>query len=257
MRLELPRASWIACGPIGLLLVACGDVEPRTGGLGADGVPAEAMGETSAVEPRTPPGGSEVVETVADAPTVVFVGTSLTAGFGLPDPGVEAWPARVADLARAAGAPIHVVNAGVSGDTSAGGLRRIVRLLDPPPSVVVLELGANDGLRGLPVADLERNLGAAVDSLRLHAPSAAIVVARMEAPRNLGAEYVDAFAAVYDSLATRPGVVVTPFLLDGVAGVPALNQADGIHPVAEGHRRMAEIVWPILRARLLDAGDMP
>lgn len=244
MRLALP----LLCS----MLVACGEPAP----------PAEMPAEASAVEPRTVPGGSDAATAPEggsegdSGPRVVFVGTSLTAGYGLDDPLAQAWPARVAELARESGRPIRVVNAGVSGDTSAGGLRRIVPLLDPPPDAVVLELGANDGLRGLPVDALARNLEAAVDSVRRHAPGAPIVIARMEAPRNLGADYVERFEAVFDSLATRDGVVVTPFLLEGVAGVPALNQADGIHPVPEGHARMAEVVWPVLRERLPSAaGD--
>ncbi|HKK93922.1 MAG TPA: arylesterase [Longimicrobiales bacterium] len=229
-------AFWIA---------ACGGSEP-----GAD----EAVDGT-AVQPPTATAGSApsstpTPEPATDAPRVVFLGTSLTAGYGLADPLAEAWPARVADLAAADGTPIRVVNGGVSGDTSAGGLRRIVPLLSPAPAAVVLELGANDGLRGLPIDELRSNLDATIDSIRIHAPDAPVVVTRMEPPRNLGAAYVDAFSGVFDSLATRDGVSVTPFLLDGVAAVPELNQRDGIHPVAEGHRRMAATVWPVLRDRL-------
>jgi len=146
------------------------------------------------------------------------------------------------------------VNAGVSGDTSAGGLRRVSPLLTPAPAGVVLELGANDGLRGLPTTELRSNLEAMVDSVRKYAPNAPIVVTRMEAPRNLGPKYVETFSAVFDSLDARAGVTVTDFLLEGVAGVAELNQGDGIHPIAEGHRRMAETVWPTLRTRIVGGG---
>ena len=247
---------------VGLLvaagLVGCEDADPRAA------PDADRAAASPAVEPRTGAAGSDAgagpapadAALPADAPRVVFVGTSLTAGYGLADPARQAWPARVAELAREDGAPLRIVNAGVSGDTSAGGLRRVAALLDPAPAAVVLELGANDGLRGLPVDELRRNLDAAVDSIRRIAPAAAILVVRMEAPRNLGTEYVEAFAGVFDALDAQGGVVVTPFLLDGVAGVPALNQADGIHPVAEGHERMARIVWPVLRDELpTPAGD--
>jgi acyl-CoA thioesterase-1 len=256
MRLVLSKRSWIGCWLICCGLVACGEADP----------PVVDPAESNAIEPRIGSGGSAAAATAtratredardADAPgaTVVFVGTSLTAGYGLSDPAREAWPERVAELARDAAIPIRVVNAGVSGDTSAGGLRRIVPLLAPPPDAVVLELGANDGLRGLSIDDLSANLHAAIDSIVAYAPDAVIVVARMEAPRNLGAEYVTEFAAVFDSLAVRPGVAVTPFLLDDVAGVPRLNQRDGIHPLAEGHRLMAGIVWPVLQRTLSDGG---
>jgi acyl-CoA thioesterase-1 len=259
MRLVFSQNAWMGWCLLCWSLVACGDPDS----------PAADPADSPAVEPRTGSGGSAAPDTAPQATTpsdlaapdpgapeatVVFVGTSLTAGYGLDDPAREAWPERVAELAREAGTPMTVVNAGVSGDTSAGGLRRIVALLDPRPDAVVLELGANDGLRGLPIAELEQNLDAAVDSIRRYAPDAAIVVARMEAPRNLGAEYVEAFAAVFDSIGERPGVAVTPFLLEDVAGIPGLNQPDGIHPVAAGHRRMAEVVWPVLRRRLVGGG---
>jgi len=227
---------------------------------GAPSAPPSPAADAPAVQPPTDASGSDAgaaaaTGAAADAPRVVFIGTSLTAGYGLDDPLQEAWPARVGRLAEAAGVPIEVVNAGVSGDTSAGGLRRVVPLLDPSPAAVVLELGANDGLRGLSLADLRANLDAAVDSILMHAPAAEILLVRMEAPRNLGATYVDGFADAFDAVGARPEVTPVPFLLEGVAGVPELNQADGIHPVAEGHARMAEVAWPVLR-RALDAGAM-
>lgn len=232
----------------------------------SDGVERAAPGvgdppTATVVEPPTEAPGSA---TVSDAspeqavaprgPRVVFVGTSLTAGYGLGDPTVEAWPARVGDLARAAGTPIEVVNAGVSGDTSAGGLRRIVPLLTPAPAAVVLELGANDGLRGLRLGDLRTNLDAAVDSIARYAPDAQVLVVRMEAPRNLGPEYVAGFSEVFDQLHARPEVTPMPFILEGVAGIPDLNQADGIHPIARGHTMMAELAWPSLEQALAASG---
>ncbi len=216
----------------------------------------------SAVEPPTVSSGSGATAASTEAPVesgprVVFVGTSLTAGYGLADPATEAWPAQVEVLAQDAGLPISMVNAGVSGDTSAGGLRRVVPLLNPAPAAVVLELGANDGLRGLPLADLRANLDAAVDSIRRYAPEADILLVRMQAPRNLGADYVTGFDAVFDSVEARAAVTPVPFILEGVAGVAALNQADGIHPIAEGHRRMAETAWGVLEELLRPPGATP
>ncbi len=241
-------------------VTACGGSEPATDEV-TDGTgvqpPTAIPGSAPGSAPAPPPDSQAAAEPATNAPRVVFVGTSLTAGYGLTDPLAEAWPARVADLAEGSGTPIRVVNAGVSGDTSAGGLRRVAPLLSPPPAAVVLELGANDGLRGLPTDELRSNLEAAIDSIRLHAPDAAVLVTRMEAPRNLGTAYVAAFSAVFDSLAARDGVTVTPFLLEGVAAVPELNQPDGIHPVAEGHRRMAERVWPVLRERITPGPSAP
>lgn len=232
-----------------LALVACAAED-------APAPSADAM--RSAVEPPTAePGSTTAGAAQSDMRSadpagarVVFLGTSLTAGYGLADPATQAWPARVAELAAADGAPIEVVNGGVSGDTSAGGLRRLAGLLSAETAAVVIELGANDGLRGLPITALKSNLDAAIDTVRLRAPEATVVVVRMEAPPNLGSDYVDGFAAVFDDLVTRPDVDVTPFLLEGVAGDPRLNQADGIHPLPEGHRMMAQIVWPILSEAL-------
>jgi acyl-CoA thioesterase-1 len=179
---------------------------------------------------------------------VAALGDSLTAGLGVaPD---EAWPALVEARLRREGLPYRVVNAGVSGDTSAGALRRVDWTLRTRPEVVIVALGANDGLRGQPVEALRGNLVAIVE--RLRAAGARVLLAGMRMPPNYGAAYTRAFAGVYGEVARRTGVPLLPFLLEGVAGEPALNQADGIHPNAEGHRIMAERVWlhlaPLLRA---------
>jgi acyl-CoA thioesterase-1 len=181
-------------------------------------------------------------------PVVLFLGTSLTAGYGL---GSEAaFPSLVQERIDNAGFGYRVVNAGVSGDTSAGGLRRIDWLLRAPVSVLVLELGANDMLRGLDVASLHRNLQAIVDRTRAANPKARLVVAGMRAAPNLGRRYVDAFDATFPALARENDGALVPFLLEGVAGVRSLNQADGIHPTAEGHRRIAETLWVVLEPLL-------
>lgn len=182
---------------------------------------------------------------------VVFLGTSLTAGLGLDRPG-DRWPERIGALADSAGLAVHVVNAGVSGDTSAGGLRRLDWLLSEPLDVLVVELGANDGLRGHSPEALEENLRTIIRTTRERSPGTRIVLAGMEAPPNLGADYTERFRAVFPRVAEETGVSLIPFLLEGVAGEPELNQPDGIHPTPAGHRRMARTAWPILESVLRD-----
>lgn len=183
------------------------------------------------------------------ATRMLFVGTSLTAGYGLPDPAL-AWPAEVGRIAKAAGYAVEVQNAGVSGETSAGALRRMDWLLKAPAEVVVIETGANDGLRGQSVGDLERNLTAIIGKVRAAQPGAQVVLVQMEAPPNMGGSYATAFRGVYGRVAQATGVTLTPFLLDGVAGVARYNQADGIHPTVEGAKLAAKSVWPVLRGVL-------
>ena len=183
---------------------------------------------------------------VAPAPSgervVVALGDSLTAGFGVA--AEEAWPALVDARLRREGYPYRVVNAGVSGDTTAGGLRRVDWVLRSRPEVAVVALGANDGLRGLGTEPMAANLLAIVD--RLRAGGVRVLIAGMEVPPNYGAAYARAFRGVFPDVARRTGAALLPFLLDGVAADPRLNQADGIHPNAAGHRAIAERIWPHL-----------
>ena len=177
---------------------------------------------------------------------IVALGDSLTAGLGV---GVEeAYPALLEARLRREGFDYRVVNAGVSGDTSAGGLRRLDWALKLKPQVLIVALGANDGLRGQPPAALRANLTQIVE--RARGAGARVLLAGMRVPPNYGDEYARAFAAVYASVARATGVPIAPFLLDGVAGDPRLNQADGIHPTAEGQRVIAEHLWPHLRPLL-------
>ncbi|MFQ5537267.1 MAG: arylesterase [Gemmatimonadota bacterium] len=178
----------------------------------------------------------------AAAPRVVFLGTSLTAGLGLLR-SQDTYVARLAELADSAGLSIRVVNAGVSGDTSAGGRARLSWILRDPVDVLVVELGANDGLRGLSPRALEDNLRAIVRETRSRYPEAVVMIAEMKAPPNLGERYMQAFEAVFPRVAREEGAVLIPFLLEGVAGNPDLNQGDGIHPTPKGHRIMAHTVW--------------
>jgi acyl-CoA thioesterase-1 len=184
-----------------------------------------------------------------DRPTVVFLGTSLTAGLGL-EHDAETYVSVLTVLADSAGTPFHAVNAGVSGETSAGGLRRLDWALRDPVDVLFVELGANDGLRGQSPSALAENLAEIVRRTRARYPAARIVLAGMEAPPNLGERYTSEFRTIFRTVAEAEGVALVPFLLDGVAGVPELNQEDRIHPTPEGHRRIAHTVWPVLERAL-------
>ena len=220
--------------------VACGRESDR-GTVTAESLPSVASAEPAPeAAPDDPARPSTVIET--GTPRVLFVGTSLTAGLGLSKE--EAYPARVAELLESRGMPIEAINAGVSGDTSAGGLARLDWLLRLPPDVVLIELGANDGLRGLPVSMTEVNLTRA--ATRAREVGARVIVAGMLMPPNYGEDYTRAFAAVFPRVAERTDSILVPFLLDGVAAEADLNQADGIHPNAEGHRRIAATVLPFL-----------
>ena len=178
---------------------------------------------------------------------VLFFGTSLTAGLGL-DPS-QAFPVLVAQKAAAEGLPITAVNAGLSGETSAGAVRRIDWALGQggPYDIVVLETGGNDALRALDPTALESNLKAVVERIKKDQPRAKIVLATMEAPPNLGADYTKKFRDAYNSVAKSEGLTLMPFLLDRVAGKPELNQDDGVHPNVAGEKIVADNVWRILK----------
>jgi len=184
----------------------------------------------------------------AAEPTILFLGTSITAGLGL-DPD-SAYPALIQRKVDSAGLQYEVVNAGVSGESSAGALRRLDWILRQPPAVLVIETGANDGLRGQDPDSIRANIQAMIDRTRARAPEVRLVIAAMEALPNLGAEYVRRFRAIYPAVARANNVPLIPFLLEGVAGVDSLNQQDGIHPTAAGARIVADNVWKVLE-RLL------
>lgn len=182
---------------------------------------------------------------------VVFLGTSLTAGYGL-DPS-QAYPALIQQKIDSAGLPFEVVNAGVSGETSAGALRRIDWLLQRPMTVLVVETGANDGLRGQNVDSLKANIQAIIDRANALNPRPRIVLVGMRMLTNYGPGYIGRFAALYPELAKRNDLPLVPFLLEGVAGVDSLNQGDAIHPTAAGQRRLAQTVWRTLEPVLQQA----
>lgn len=217
-----------------LLVAACGSAEETPERV--ERPTAARSPQTAARAPQAPP--------ATDVPAIVFLGTSLTAGLGVSEE--SAFPAVIQDTLDALGLGLRVVNAGISGETSAGGRRRIDWLLRQPLAVLVIELGANDGLRGLAVDAMRGNLQAIIDGTRSVHPDAPIVLVGMQAPPNLGRNYTEAFERVFVDLAAENDLQLVPFLLAGVGGIPELNQADGIHPTAEGHRVLAGNVWRVL-----------
>jgi acyl-CoA thioesterase I len=213
----------------------------------SDPAPAPAAAPSTAVDSAA----SRPDNAARERGVVLFIGTSLTAGYGL---GAEfAFPAIIQQKIDSAGLPYRVINAGISGETSAGGLRRVDWLLQQPIDVLVLELGANDGLRGLDPDSMKANLDRIIQRTRGKYPHAEIVIAGMEAPPNLGPQYTARFSAVFRELARKHNGVLIPFLLDGVAGRAEMNQEDGIHPTRTGQRLVAATVWsrllPVLQRR--------
>jgi len=188
----------------------------------------------------------------ADRPVILALGTSLTAGLGVEPE--QAWPALIQARLDSLGLRYEVVNAGVSGETSAGARRRMDWLLRQRVAVLVVETGANDGLRGQKPEATRANIQAILDRAREQRPPPRVVLAAMEAPPNYGEDYRRRFRALYPALARVNRAVLIPFLLDGVAGEASLNQADGIHPTAAGQGRVAENVWRVLRPLLEDGG---
>jgi acyl-CoA thioesterase-1 len=177
--------------------------------------------------------------------TILFFGDSITAGYGI-DPD-QAFPALIQEKINALGWPFKAVNGGVSGETSAGGLRRIDWVLQQRVDVFILELGANDALRGVDLQETEKNLQGIIDRVRTKYPEARIVLAGMQAPPNLGQAYTDRFRTLFPDLAKKNSAGLIPFLLEGVGGVRGLNLPDGIHPTPRGHALVAETVWTVLK----------
>lgn len=208
-----------------------------------------ACGSREAEKPAAPvsPPPAKPVEKTTAHPRIVFLGDSLTAGLGLATD--QSYPSLIGKRLQENGLDYEVINAGVSGDTSAGGLRRLDWSLDGDVRVLIIELGGNDGLRGLPPRELKKNLAAMLD--RAREKKIPVILAGMEAPPNFGPDYTRDFRKVYSDLAAEYGVRFIPFLLQGVAGDAKLNQADGIHPNVRGAEIVADLVWkelePLLR----------
>lgn len=184
----------------------------------------------------------------AETKTVIFFGDSLTAGYGV-DPD-EAYPALIQKKVDAARLPWRVVNAGLSGETSSGGLRRLDWILKQKVDIFVIELGGNDGLRGIPPATTRANIEAMVKRIRERQPDVKIIIAGMQMPTNMGPEHTREFAAIFPEVARKTETGLIPFLLEGVGGVPSLNLPDGIHPTPQGHVVVADTVWTVLRPLL-------
>lgn len=190
--------------------------------------------------------GRPKTQVATERPRIVAFGNSLTAGLGVaPD---ESYPAQLQRKLDGAGYPYRVVNAGVSGDTTAGGIRRVSWVLNSKPSIVILELGANDGLRGLSLLETRANLEQIIQQLQN--ASVTVVLAGMKLPPNYGKDYTSGFEALYHAIAKQYHLTLIPFFLDGVAGSSSLNQADGIHPTGEGYRLIVENVFPTLEPLL-------
>ena len=179
---------------------------------------------------------------------IVFFGNSLTAGYGLSPS--QAFPAVIQKKIDSLGLPYQVINAGVSGETSSGGKTRIDWILKQPVDIFVLELGANDGLRGIPLSATRKNLQDIVDKVIAKNPNTKLLFAGMQIPPNMGQTYTTEFRNIYTELAEKNKMILVPFLLEGVGGEPKLNQEDGIHPTAEGHRIVAENLWRSLQKML-------
>ncbi|HVK58261.1 MAG TPA: arylesterase [Candidatus Kapabacteria bacterium] len=182
---------------------------------------------------------------VAAQKTILVLGDSIAAGYGL-DP-EDAFPALLQEKIDQSGLKYKVVNGGVSGDTTAGGLRRIGWLLRNPVDVLLLELGGNDGLRGIDPTETEKNLQGIIEKVRQKNPNAQILIAGMQMPENMGKEYTTRYREVFARVAKQNNATLIPFLLEGVGGKAELNQADRIHPTAEGHRIIAATIWKVLQ----------
>lgn len=230
------RKAWFPAIVLTALLAPIGGCNRKAQAPVSAAVPMDVAATKTEVAPQAAVG------------TLVFFGDSLTAGLGLSKD--QAFPALIEARLRAQGRPWKVVNAGVSGDTTAGGAARLDWIYKRPVDVMFLCLGANDGLRGIPVAETERNLRVILDRARREGTR--VVLAGIQLPENYGPEYRIAFARIFPRLAKDYRVPLLPFLLEGVAMDPRLNQPDGIHPTAEGARRVADHVWialePVLRA---------
>ncbi len=228
----MARTGWALAIPLLLAAFAC-TAEPAE--------VADAPAVAAPAEPRT------------DRRVILFLGDSLAAGYGL-DP-EQAFPALIQEKIDQRGWDYEVVNAGVSGDTTASGLRRIDWLLRRPVDVLFLELGGNDGLRGIAPEVTRQNLQGIIDKTRARNPEAAVVVAGMLIPPNMGPDYFEQFRSIFPEIAGGNDALLIPFLLEGVAGDPELNLPDGIHPTAKGHRRVAEHVWGYLEPLLVQRSD--
>jgi acyl-CoA thioesterase-1 len=212
----------------GLALASCS-------GEKKESVQSEATAEKSA-------------DTTTDKKTILFFGNSLTAAYGI-DP-EDGFAGLIQSRIDSLGLNYKVINGGLSGETTAGGLSRLDWFLEEEPAIFVLELGGNDGLRGILLSETKNNLLAIIDKVRAKYPDTKIILAGMQIPPNMGQEYSKEFSELYPAVAAEKNVTLIPFLLDRVGGIPELNLPDGIHPTEEGHKIVAETIWPFIEASL-------
>ncbi|WP_316809033.1 arylesterase [Pedobacter agri] len=224
------RKRFIGLFVLALMFAACGN------------------GKSNGNDQKTLDSADQKKSAAANKKNILFFGTSLTAGYGL-DP-TEAFPALIQNRIDSLNLPYNVINGGLSGETSAAGKGRINWLLKQPIDIFVLELGANDGLRGLPVKQTIKNLQDIIDTVKTKYPNVKIVIAGMQMPPSMGAKYTNDFKNIFPDLARKNNMALIPFLLDKVGGIPKLNQDDGIHPTAEGDKILAENVWVVLKPLL-------
>jgi acyl-CoA thioesterase-1 len=191
---------------------------------------------------------NNAADSSAQKQTILFFGNSLTAGYGV-DPS-EAYPALIQDKIDSLHLNYKVINAGVSGETTSDGNSRVDWILKQPVDIFVLELGGNDGLRGIPLSVTEKNLQSIIDKVKAKYPGSKIILEGIQIPPNMGQDYTTQFRKIYPQLASKNKIELIPFLLKGVGGDPKLNQRDGIHPTAEGHKIVAENVWEVLKNNL-------
>jgi len=210
--------------------------------------PSETKGKPATEPAQTPVRKEPETQGRDSLKNIVFYGNSLTAGYGV-DPS-EAFPSLIQEKLDSLKWPYRVINAGLSGETSSGGNTRIDWVLRQPVYIFVLELGGNDGLRGIPLSETSRNLQAIINKVKDKYPGAKIILAGMQIPPNMGQKYSSEFRTMFQQLAVRNKIYLIPFLLAGVGGVPDLNQQDGIHPNVQGHKIVAENVWKILKPML-------
>lgn len=218
----------IFCYFFTLLLLGCGEKNTR-----------KDTDETSTIEETT------VTETKDSNKKILFFGDSLTAGYGLEVS--QAFPAVIQEKIDSLGLDYTVINAGLSGETTASGKNRLEWVLEDDIDIIIIELGANDGLRGVPLTETESNLQSMVDAVQSKLPDAKIILAGMKIPPNMGPEYTSKFESIFPELATSENIKLIPFLLNNVAGIPELNQGDGIHPTVKGQKLVAENVWKVLK----------
>lgn len=187
---------------------------------------------------------TDTTQVVTKQKTILFFGNSLTAGYGIDQE--DAFAGLTQDRIDSLGLDYRVINGGLSGETTAGGLSRLDWFLEDEPSIFILELGGNDGLRGILPSESKKNLIGIIDKVRAKYPETKIILAGMQIPPNMGQEYTEEFKSIYPEVAAEKNVTLIPFLLENVGGIPELNLPDGIHPTEEGHKIVAETIWPYI-----------